>query len=271
MDNSRFADLPAELRNEIWELAMDPNTPVGILAHPNKLVFTNAKTKYALPHTCKQIRAEALAMFYAQQEFRVRTWQFSSAGCPGLAWDKHPDEMVGAACKRRILLAEWVDDVARLSGQKVQRVTLNLGDIGAWPLYFHWGSFRRAWQGLEQWRCWAKDVLPNRGEGLGMAFGVRCKLGLRGMAGGGEVRSVKYLIGVDCLEAKAEFMARSLEAIGEVGDGERDNVVLRWVATEWTSRTRSLRTTEASSSADEFFARLAEVMFDECWGGKALG
>lgn len=84
MDNSPFARLSPELRNNIYELALhnsDGDIELDSLGCSNQLT-----------RTCRQIRIETRAMFYAANEFRV-TLLGSICGFP-----------VGRSCKTADLL-----------------------------------------------------------------------------------------------------------------------------------------------------------------------
>lgn len=60
-------DLPAELRNDIYRLAMVTDTRI-------ELVDNSIRQKHTtLLQTCRQIRAEATAMFYAENRFKLTT------------------------------------------------------------------------------------------------------------------------------------------------------------------------------------------------------
>ena len=65
MDNSRFNGLPAEIRNEIWTLALSHTKPISI---------EKISEHTALIATCRQIRDETRKMFWCVNTFRERIW-----------------------------------------------------------------------------------------------------------------------------------------------------------------------------------------------------
>ncbi|KAK5133317.1 hypothetical protein LTR08_007842 [Meristemomyces frigidus] len=88
MDNSPLARLAPELKNAIYELALyDANeiplcAEKGSLASPSK----QGSTASALTMTCKEIRAETTAMFYAVNTFTL----YSGSDSTGLGhWSKN--------------------------------------------------------------------------------------------------------------------------------------------------------------------------------------
>ena len=78
MEHSRLHKLPGELRNRIYRLALVQGdsfrlhpTETGIFVwHKSKNM---AKEAYNLLSTCKQVRAEALPIFFAENHFEFET------------------------------------------------------------------------------------------------------------------------------------------------------------------------------------------------------
>ena len=65
MESSHFAKLPAELRDQIWELVLaNEATEAVIINH------VQACTP-AISRTCRQIRSESLSMFYQRNIFKI--------------------------------------------------------------------------------------------------------------------------------------------------------------------------------------------------------
>lgn len=73
IQSSPLLDLAAELRNYIWRLALTTDGQVKI----DKTTFLQHK---ALLDTCRQIRNEALQIFYAENEFLITAESFVVAG-----------------------------------------------------------------------------------------------------------------------------------------------------------------------------------------------
>lgn len=71
MDSSPFSKLSAELRNEIYELALSFENTIFITNTSDYRLKSSTKHPTALLQTCRQIRAEATKMFYANNAFRV--------------------------------------------------------------------------------------------------------------------------------------------------------------------------------------------------------
>ncbi|KXS98586.1 hypothetical protein AC578_4314 [Pseudocercospora eumusae] len=70
MDTSPFNKLSAELRNEIYELALSFEEPILITKTSHSRLESSVKQPTALLQTCRQIRAETTKMFYANNVFR---------------------------------------------------------------------------------------------------------------------------------------------------------------------------------------------------------
>lgn len=84
MEQSPFANLPAEIRSPIWVLALEqPKYHLsiwqGIRSEPPSLYpYIKARRPLALTLTCKAIRAEARLLFFSANEFTFNTtWQES--------------------------------------------------------------------------------------------------------------------------------------------------------------------------------------------------
>lgn len=84
MDASPLNKLPAELRNNIYELAL--HNPGGIdidVMFANKIITAQASQQLlALTETCKQIRQESLPLFYATNTFSFATSDLDIATNP---------------------------------------------------------------------------------------------------------------------------------------------------------------------------------------------
>ena len=78
MDSSRLNDLPGELRNRIYRLALVQHSNIEIqVADSTK--FSNSKhNALALLSTCRQIRAEATPIFFTENIFEIQTDLLSS-------------------------------------------------------------------------------------------------------------------------------------------------------------------------------------------------
>ena len=77
MDDSPFNDIPAELRNRIYELALVTRTIYAYLnPHSGKFQARSCgetvRNLAALAATCKQIRKEAMPILLGQNSFTVR-------------------------------------------------------------------------------------------------------------------------------------------------------------------------------------------------------
>lgn len=79
MDNSPFNDLPAELRNRIYELALTQSCDILIgfkTARAGSITIVNAdicnKHPLSLAQTCKRIRQECRQLFFAANVFSIR-------------------------------------------------------------------------------------------------------------------------------------------------------------------------------------------------------
>ena len=68
MENSPFRSLATELRNRIWKLAItneEDHIDVDVSHSDGEWI------QQSITRTCKQIRAESLTMFYAENRFRI--------------------------------------------------------------------------------------------------------------------------------------------------------------------------------------------------------
>ena len=65
MDGSRFATLPIELRDQIWELVLTNRLDDAVIINQ-----VQACTP-AISRTCRQIRSESLVMFYQKKIFKI--------------------------------------------------------------------------------------------------------------------------------------------------------------------------------------------------------
>lgn len=78
MDSSLLARLPPEIRNHIYEYALQARSPLTTNLMRNQETFRPLPTSFArksslaLTKTSKQVRHESLRMFYALNGFEVR-------------------------------------------------------------------------------------------------------------------------------------------------------------------------------------------------------
>lgn len=68
MENSPFNNLSAELRNEIWQLALKSDTPLAI---GGTSAHGPTAAQPPLTRVCKQIRLETIKMFYCSNTFAM--------------------------------------------------------------------------------------------------------------------------------------------------------------------------------------------------------
>ena len=74
MKESGLLALPAELRNEIYELVLDSSSDVPIYrVHPADTSYRRCPAPPLL-QTCHKLRAEASAIFYGRNRFEIKTW-----------------------------------------------------------------------------------------------------------------------------------------------------------------------------------------------------
>lgn len=71
MDQSPFIRLPPELRDDIYEMVLVQDHPIGISQPPDSK--TSRVSFAALLQTCHQIRNEAIAIFYSSNSFVIST------------------------------------------------------------------------------------------------------------------------------------------------------------------------------------------------------
>ncbi|KAK4554393.1 hypothetical protein LTR86_008601 [Recurvomyces mirabilis] len=116
MENSPLSRLPAELRSQIYELALTVAQPIEIkLQHDTKTVKA-AGVPLALTSTCRSIRKETLKLFYSINKFVLRT-NYLYLLCHG--HDDHTDASMAP-------FFEWIDIIGSDKLELMRDLTLDL-------------------------------------------------------------------------------------------------------------------------------------------------
>lgn len=107
MDASPLASLPAELRNEIYELVLLEQSEVIITADNNKQRSPDS-VHPALTKVCKQIRTECHGTYFAVNDFRIKAPSYTS----------YPLQF----------LNQWLDHIGTANAQHLQTVIVDMGN-----------------------------------------------------------------------------------------------------------------------------------------------
>ena len=117
MERSPLARLPAELRNDIYELVLQaPNTIEVVFTEFGTVRARNARL--ALTATCYAIRSETLTLYYSLNHFVLQTGYLSTV---------RYSDWQAASEKRANKVLAWIRDVGLHNIVLAKDITVNLG------------------------------------------------------------------------------------------------------------------------------------------------
>ena len=127
MENSRLNMLPGELRNRIYRFALVSGVGISFDMSASGGEFNTIATRAVargalnLLSTCKQIRAEALPIYFVENPFEFTTnilLTYSASNCISRAW------------RTRVLMAGWLSTI----GPSARHIQHPVIDVGRWRL-----------------------------------------------------------------------------------------------------------------------------------------
>ncbi|KAK4631153.1 hypothetical protein CLAFUW4_02963 [Fulvia fulva] len=118
--------IPAELRNQIWELALvKPNgVDFSCDGHQAKLTSSQHDHPMAIVQTCRQARNEGMGLFYSRNTFTIKTSAFVTEG---------PERKFYGAERWAEHLWQWVRTVSRLNIKHLKHIIIHCGEWKAQP------------------------------------------------------------------------------------------------------------------------------------------
>ena len=125
MDNSRLGKLPAELRNNIWQLALQQEEPIELVITGKKLLKARSRPYTSLLKTCKALHYEARGIFYSCNTFCITVRDFDEGGTAKKSLRLFVDQLKCEYCRHAKL-----DILLRMGGFiNMSRIMLRRGRV----------------------------------------------------------------------------------------------------------------------------------------------